>query len=470
MRGRRRHGRPHLKRQNGILFQDGGLLLDSEGQSDPIIGGMDGQDSVSGQTGTLLGNSVVATAHVQTHVHPAANTGLRLSSSETDGIPSVSMLLLSPTSLENGISVSTSEPQTLPQSQGKPSSTSFRSAGSYGKTSTPEPSTPPKSSALASTVASLNASQSSAATSPAHNVNTVGHSVEVYGGIVFGGIIALACIVSFVAWLIRSQRKSMCCCGKREEEDVENQDLGLGLGIYLDKPGPAYNSQEVKSTPIPGSEFGSSQPNPFTLPAIQNIAASSSRYPMTTPRPAPTHLLTTDTVEAPNRVLGPLQIKNYVSGDFPSSCDEGAKSPNLGGFRNPGVEAARESATAITPRFFGDEGQALGMPWPPLNIRSKHALSQVNMTHSPWKKGETARTGGEEEFQRLPTPRFNFANTPKEDEEGNSDGWGATLRSTIYNALSGLTSRSPKPEDDKFTKLPASRSYSNRRSGDVPAG
>ncbi|EJD04835.1 uncharacterized protein FOMMEDRAFT_166600 [Fomitiporia mediterranea MF3/22] len=463
MRGRRRHGRPHLRRQigTGIIFQHkGGMLLDS-GNQDSDIGdvGRDGQQPAPNKTNSASENQSSETARAQAHLHPSAGEH-STPSLDRSRPPGFSTLLLGPTSIIDIVPVIVTASLSNPSAQA--SISSVQPSPTIGSSSSSS------DSVLSSSFpTSQGTTRPSNIASPVSNVNTSGHSAEFYGGIVFGAVVALACLISFVTWLLKSRRKKpLCCGGGRDDEDVENQDLGYGLGLYMDKPINDFDSSKVFPTPFPESTRINSQPGTTTLPTFNDITNSPGRYPSPTMRPVAAHLLTSDTITGPDRLLGPLQIKNYVSGDLPSSGDEAVVHPKIGSE----LEAPCERHASVPPRFPGLEEQGLSSPWPPLNIKSTRGPNQVSVAHTTVKKGEEVQAGGvEDDFRPLPTPAFGYSIAPKDDGISSPDTWGATLRSSIYTALSGLAGSTSKPEEEKPETSQSYGSCSNRWRNVLPS-
>ncbi|KAL5498393.1 hypothetical protein ACEPAH_2535 [Sanghuangporus vaninii] len=407
MRPRRR--RSHSRRQIGVIFNPGGgVLLDSGGQRG-VAG--DNPDQKQQVFSTVPEEQVSSTGHAQPGHHAIPSSSSQPFSSLT--IPS---------------SVASTYASSMNISQASNTAPLVNSSSrSNALTAKPSSSSLSRSETATST---MDASQFSASASSAPTVAAASHSIEFYVGIGFIAAVSMACIFSLAAWLLRSRRKGFTCCfSSKHDEDVENQDLGLGLGLYLDTPGNGFD-QKVHSTSFPETAYTNSQGNHPYLPALHAASSSPHGYPTTLMRPVAPHCSTDSSVQAPDRLLGPLRVRNYVSGDLPSSGDEAAPPP----IREVG--ASREPQPYGTQRYLGVEGKESYMPWAPLNVKSSPVRNQQNIAQSPLRKTEATQAGGEEQNYTLPTPPFGFTRTRK-DEERSPSGWGDALRSSIYAALSG---------------------------------
>ncbi|KAL5525301.1 hypothetical protein ACEPAF_9171 [Sanghuangporus sanghuang] len=432
MRPRRR--RSHSRRQIGVIFNPGGgVLLDSGGQRG-VAG--DNPDQKQQAFSTVPEEQVSSTGHAQPGHHAIPSSSSQPFSSLTIS-SSVASTYASSTNISQARS-------TAPLAD-----SSFRSNALTAK---PSNSSLSRSGTVTST---MDASQFSASASSAPTVAAASHSIEFYVGIGSIAVVSMACIFSLAAWLLRSRRKGFTCCfSSKHDEDVENQDLGLGLGLYLDTPGNGFD-QKVHSTPFPETAYTNSQGNHPYLPALHAASSSPHGYPTTLMRPVAPHSSTDSSVQAPDRLLGPLRVRNYVSGDLPSSGDEAAPSP----IREYGVP--REPQPYGTQRYLGVEGNGSYMPWAPLNIKSSPVRNQQNIAQSPLRKTEATQAGGEEQNYTLPTPPFGFTRTRK-DEERSPSGWGDTLRSSIYAALSGSSEGDSKTDQVGSQALPGSYARSDR--------
>ncbi|KAH8114993.1 hypothetical protein DFH11DRAFT_1590823 [Phellopilus nigrolimitatus] len=492
MRARRR--RAHLKRQgDSLVFQPGAdLLLNSVVQDEPQSQGGSATSTILLQSGESIINlpasvtsGVLNTAtsggRLQTQLLSSSNSWPQASSTEastrTDVAFSISEILFAPSSLQpiafestsvspSPLSLSSSEPSTKSSDTAPaPTQTATTSAAtSNSSTGTPQSST--------ASAASRSTSQSSTSVIPTPQNDAVGHSAEFYVGIVFISIVVVACILSFAAWILRSRRHrpSWCGGGGNEDEDMENQDLGFGLGLYLEKPVDEAGSART----VP-------QSNPFVLPPFTGFASSPQRNPTAVVRPPAAQLRPTDTAESPTQLLGRLQVNNYMEGDFSSSSDEATRPAPAPSRLLVDSESfleelgtPREAYPGLKPRFLGVEGRGLSMPWAPLNVNVKaaRAPSKVDIAQLHSSRSVTAQTEGEDEDEIMPLPMPHFRSTPphvqagENESSGGVDGWSATLRSSLFSALSGLTggtTASVKPPEDNFTTFPPSRSRSNNR-------
>ncbi|KAL5478957.1 hypothetical protein ACEPAI_2244 [Sanghuangporus weigelae] len=435
MRPRRR--RSHSRRQIGVIFNPGGgVLLDSGGQRG-VAG--DNPDQKQQAFSTVPEEQVSSTGHAQPGHHAIPNSSSQPFSSLT-----ISSSVVSQQASYTNLSQDRS---TAPLA-----SSSFRSNASTAK---PSSSSVSRSGTVTST---MDASQFSASASSAPTVATASHSVEFYIGIGFIAVVSMACIFSLAAWLLRSRRKGFACCfNSKHDEDVENQDLGLGLGLYLDTPGKGFD-QKVHSTPFPETAYTNSQGKHPFLPALHAASSSPHGYPTTLMRrPVALHSSTDSSIQAPDRLLGPLRVRNYVSGDLPSSGDEAPPSPRP--IREFGD--LREPKPGGTQRYLGVEGQGLYMPWAPLNVKSSPVRNQQNIAQSPLRKTEAIQAGDEQNYT-LPTPPFGFTRTRKDCEEASPSRWGDTLRSSICAALSGSREGDSKTDQDRSSALPGSYARSDR--------
>ncbi|THH03698.1 hypothetical protein EW145_g6076 [Phellinidium pouzarii] len=478
MRSRRR--RAHLRRQDDIVYQPGaGLLLNNVGQNESqnqddtsLTAGnqQPGGSTVTQSISVTSGTQAIA-GHSQTQIQSLDSSSSQAVSSDTSAVDPISTIFFAPSSLSSVVSASTSLPSSLSSSSSDSSSgQAITSSITLSATSNIVSNSPSSVTTSGASVASLNASQSSSPVLPITNVNAAGHTTVFYGGIVFISIVVFACILSFAAWMLRSQRNRPAWCGGgREDDDVENQDLGFGLGIYLEKPMNGTDPPKASSTSLSDAAHTVPHINPFVLPPVFGFNTSSpGRYPTTMARPPTAHHDTADTAESPRQLLGSLQVNNYMPGDFSSSCDEAAPRETAPRFKDPltmGLGTPREALPGVTPRFLALGGQGLSMPWAPLNVKPSRAFSKADIAQSSSRKSDIMHTTGEGEVPPLPMPPFSDTLSLAGEGGGGADGWGAALRSSIFNALSGLTNGSARPVEDKFTAIPASSSRSNRWRG-----
>lgn len=317
---------------------------------------------------------------------------------------------------------------------------------------------------VTSTNASYTSASASASSSPMLTVSR--HSPQFYVGLSFIGIVVLACLVSFVSWMVRSRRKRPAwCSGENENDDVENQDLGFGLGIYLEKPSES-NDHLVKMPLKSVSEdvWSVQSAHAPNLPQASANLGSPGRFPQPPVRPSAAQGDSSISLEFKNQMLGPLHVKNYVPGDFSSSCDELARPIAAGRKDTPRTRYGmpREAQPGSTPRFLGVEGTGLSMQLPPINIKSSPIPSKTGVAHTPLQASVTARRMAEEDISPLPMPPFCDGVSDAGNGMKRADSWGNTLRTSIFSAWSGLTGAAAKPAEDRYTSLPVGSLRSGR--------
>ena len=279
------------------------------------------------------------------------------------------------------------------------------------------------------------------------------HSTSFIAGMAFLGIAAAACIVALIAYVIRLRRsRSSWRFGLHKDDDVEGQDSYVnGIGMLAEKPNTTFDTPKHSNSFSDGHSI-------HVIPQLPSYANSpGGRYPV--PRPVPPHANSEKSVDAPTQVLGPLKIKNYARGDFPSSCDES------GQFSSP----CAPSPLHGTPRerqapFLGLGSGSLSLPWASESSNSEAMPTPGRLWQTGTLKGTLSDVGGRKTetttIPPLPIPPFD-SNLGLSNEGSRTDGWGATLRTSIFNALSGFTAQ-PKSED-KYTSFAASDTKSSER-------
>lgn len=301
----------------------------------------------------------------------------------------------------------------------------------------------------ASATSSSSTTSASASTLPILSVSR--HSPQFYVGLSFIGVVILACLVSFASWMLRSRRRRPSRRGESNgNSDLENQEFGFGLGLYLEKPSES-NDHLVK---VPLGDFPEDDRSirlrqvPI-IPQVSGYTGSPGRVHFPPVHPCALQDGSTDTLQIRNQTLGPLHVKNYVPGDFSSSCDELVK-PTASPLHN--ILSARygtphEGKASPSPRFRGVGGCAssVRLPPPPIDNGQAPVPSIMNTAHNSSKAGE-------EMFSPLPMPPFRVSAPETTNGVKRADSWGNTLRTSIFNALSGLTGGSTKTvEEERYT-------------------
>ena len=301
-----------------------------------------------------------------------------------------------------------------------------------------------------SSVPSIPTSSSSVTATPVSDVAPSGsaHPAQFYAGIAFLVIVVVAFVLSIVAWLLRSRRGRLSWCfGSSADEDAGSQEANMGLGLFLEKAPANADLPWIPPDPAPNLACST---HPYTLPTINRI--SDSPYPAMM-RPSSAHVRT-DTVQSSGQLLGPLQVQNYMAGDFSSSSENLTKQ----------TRTARETdATSRGQdpfgggRFLAPPTQVSPAPWAPLNVKSVRTPEQVHISRSPALRSIKARheDGHDSDIPPLPSPHFDRLDAPQLEDNNSTDGWGAALRSSFFSALSAVRGQPTKPSEDRFTSLPS---------------
>lgn len=458
-----RKRRPRIKRQNFILQPGGDIYLDSQNQDAAAL--LLDSGTERGITSSNVQPSVIP-IRIDSLVPATQKTQADQSSTEDDIF--ISTILFAPTSHmdipmettgSNAISTTSSAPLNV-SSTNEYSSTLPTSDLSL----TPGPSSIATSNSSMSINFGLSSTLSEITPSASFNptANATGRSVGFYSGITFLSIVVVACLFSLAAWFFRSRKKKKKTWSLDDDiDDIENQDPGFGLGIYLDESHTPNNSNREKQADA--SRTFQSPSDPLAPPPIfQRFADSSREYPAQTLQGT-----SPGSAQSPVQRLGPLQINNYVSGDLPSSCDEGLSlmpPPPIARSARAGTEYGTPREMLDAPRFLGLDGQGLGTPWAPLNIKKTDPSNQLRDKFTSVNKNLDARTERSDEISQLPPlPMPPFQTISQTSSVETTDSWGSSLRSSIFSALSGLAGGTAKQDEDKFTSLPENRMRSTRR-------
>lgn len=417
--GRRR---PFSKRQDGLVLQPGGtFLIDS--------------NSEAFTASTLLDSQSIASDSVSKAVVPSesgAPASVLFSPDDEAGIVSrpATSTTLPPATNSNAPPLSISNP--LPSNSADGSDLTAPSMTlSYPASS-------------ASTAASALPTSSFSPT-----IHISEHSMSFIAGMTFLGIAVVACILTLVVYVTRLKRnRSSWCFGLDQDDDVERQDSyvrGIGIGMLAGKPNTTFDTPK-HSTSLDGIHV---------IPQLLSCANSpGGRYPMR--RPAAPHVDSDESIETPTKVLGPLEIKNYARGDFTSSCDES------GHLSSP----CAPSSQFGTPRerqapFLGLSSGRLSLPLTPVSRKPEATPAPASLL---WTRPIESTVEGSkrksDDILPLPIPPFD-SNLCLSNEGSRADGWGAALRTSIYNALSGLSA--PAKAEDKYTTFAASDAKSSER-------
>ena len=487
-RGRRRAHNVRYRRQSGLLLQPGSGFQLGGSEQEPSASPQNSNPQLpmeipgSQSPAGSAESSASVSSTIQPSVEPQSQSQ---STSQKQAVPSSSSrnelsestILFAPSVITESLAVSlvisaSGSNAVSPSLVSSPSSSSqIQIASSQSVASVSATVSYSSASTLSQTTTSSSASNT-VSSIPANDVSptSASHGTQFYVGLVFLIIAVVACLVSFIAWLFRSQlRRPSWCCGDKEDDDLENQDLGFGLGLFLDKPFRESFPSGMMSLSHEKTEMGETTVLP-PLPSAPNS-------PFRTVRPPPAHLRSTDSVDIPNHSLGHLELRNFMPGDFSSSCDEAAvqrprRSDSYGDLGTP-----REACPGGTPRFMTLGGQGLSVPWSPMNVKSVDSVKQASLGHSPSHRSVVAEAGNVLEswdgFSPLPLPRFSTNNACGEQkvvgavDTGPTDGWGATLRYSIMSALSAVTGGhgSSKVQEDRFTPFPSRMSTNARRDG-----
>lgn len=473
----KRQGNLVLQPGTGILFGVGGQSSASSGSQQPtqasVVTGSTNSSTISAATPSPSSGSSGATSTSATSTKSQSPLKSASQSLGTSSLPSVaspsaslSSILFGPSEVNGVLEPDTTDTSnSLTESTQTPSPTSASSSQS-STSSLVSSSSITSSSSLSNVLSASTASASSQMSVSATPVSDVtpsgsGHSAQFYAGIVFLVIVVVACALSIVAWLLRSRRsRPSWCCGNSADDDVGGQEANMGLGLYLEKP--FDNADPIRMLSIATNNLDS--PRSYTLPAINRI--SDSPYPAMM-RPPPVQVRK-NTSEPPGQVLGPLQVKNYIAGDFSSSSENLAKpySPRgaTGAF---GISNGHDPFGSS--RFPAPPSQTSPSPWAPLNMRSVRAPEQVHFTQSRARGSLKAYPddGHDSDIPSLPSPHFDRQDVlPTEDST--TDGWGATLRSSFFSALSVVKGQPTRTCEDRFTSLPSRGSSASRRK--MPTG
>lgn len=473
---RKRQGNLVLQPGTGILFGGGGqnsASIEQPTQSSVVTGSTNSSPISAATPSTSSGSSgptSTSATNIKSQSPPkTASQSLGTSSSPSAASPSASFssILFGPsevngvlepdtTDTSNSLTESTQTPSPTLASSSQSSTSSLVSSSSITSSSSLS-NVPSASTASAS-------SQSSVSATPVSDVTPSGsgHSAQFYAGIVFLVIVVVACALSIVAWLLRSRRsRPSWCCGNSADDDVGGQEANIGLGLYLEKP---FDNADPIRMPSISATNNLDSPRSYTLPAINRI--SDSPYPAMM-RPPPVHVRK-DISSPPGQVLGPLQVKNYIAGDFSSSSENLAKP-----YSPRGATGAFGASNGHDPfgssRFPAPPSQTSPAPWAPLNTRSVRAPEQVHFTQSRARGSFKAHPddGHDSDIPSLPSPHFDRQDVlPTQDST--TDGWGATLRSSFFSALSAVKGQPTRTSEDRFTSLPSRGSSAFRRK--MPTG
>lgn len=471
--------------------QDDGIVFDTGGPGPPLlpVANVPGAPVASPASAV----SSPATASVSTAV-PNQSTSSSLSSQQQTTVQDTTQAALS------SVLVGPSGPGTLQQifsqvsgnSSMQPSSTSAVSAASSsamntssssssapGKTAvvsrlTSEPSSSvagfpvvgsPGATSISLSVATTASSGRPIATNVANVAGAESHSTQFYIGIAFGVIAGCAVILAFIAWLVRTTSRRT----DKKKRDLENRDLGYGLGFFLD-PAIQENPPKIPMPQIPEMTMAGrrdmksiSESNPFADPPCAPQNPFGLR-PLPMNRPAAIHLRSTDSAE--RQVLGPLHVKNLAPGDMSSSSSFESLRNNSAS-NNPCDQAP---AMNMSPRYLTVRDQGLSVPWaqtgtsavnPPPQVQgfpTTNSLSAVSDSDGHWN-----------DHPPLPSPDFHLSRNAAA-EDGSAEGWGASIRNGLFSAISVVTkSRSSNLDTfngDKYTSFPSHPSfrYGPRRS------
>lgn len=471
------------KRQGNLVLQPGtGILFGGGGQGSALNGSQQPTQATVGTGSTSSSPISVATPSTSSGSSGATSTSatstksqsppktasqsLGISSSPSVASPSASFssILFGPSEVNGVLEPDTTDTSSsLTETTQTPSST-LASSSQSSTSSLVSPSSITSSSSLSNVLSASTASASSQSSVSATPVSDVtpsgsGHSAQFYAGIVFLVIVVVACALSIVAWLLRSRRsRPYWCCGNSADDDVGGQEANMGLGLYLEKP---FDNAVPIRMPSVSATDNLDSPRSYTLPAINRI--SDSPYPAMM-RPPPVHVRK-DISSPPGQVLGPLQVKNYIAGDFSSSSENLAKP-----YSPRGATGAFGASNGHDP--FGSSrfpAQTSPAPWAPLNTRSVRAPEQVHFTQSGARGSFKAHPddGHDSDIPSLPSPHFDRQDVPP-TQDSMTDGWGATLRSSFFSALSAVKGQPTRTSEDRFTSLPSRGSSASRRK--MPTG
>ncbi|TDL27082.1 hypothetical protein BD410DRAFT_783248 [Rickenella mellea] len=494
----------YIDRDADIMFGNGGqaTLFENNGDSPPLLGDTNSQLSRSSEVPQpSAAQSPIATSHgavsaagtMQTMAYSVFPSVEAISHSFTSSNAREAQSTLSTVKTSSAVSQTMASPTHTVQSAFTPSSSSlFSSTSTDSQTITsisatselvPSTSATPDSTTIVATATSTSGSAiASQATALASGITTVvpqsatGRSAEFYVAVAFATIVALAFLLSFAAWLLRSQKRNpQWCWGKRKEDDIEDRDLGFGLGGYasfmdevalekenivspIDSPRRSFarSSQELRHPP----SLTLPLQNPFTVPLPTSFAIS----PYPNPRPLPVHLRASDTQARDPQILGPLHVANFMPGDTSSSSDESSRPNSRHSFNNyaelldagiPGSECGtpRELEAGVTPRFMGLEGRGLAVPW-----MHNRLPTRPPSVHSARSRASSLSVHSEKHWEDLPPLPFPSQMSNERQPDTGIEGWGASLRSGLASAISAVTghlSRSPSTKpDDHLTPVP----------------
>ncbi|KDQ56091.1 hypothetical protein JAAARDRAFT_320385 [Jaapia argillacea MUCL 33604] len=370
--------------------------------------------------------------------------------------------------------ISSSSPVDSGATSSSPStSSSATTTTNKSQTSSPQSSEtiPPSTSVTSAPSATGSSSaapiQSAVATTPSPTAASAASSHKTSSGIgiAFGTITAVAFLAALVAFFFRAHRRARqrrrTASSKwpwNDDQGMEEKDIGFGYGVgvghssgtggwdhepepVLDAAEPADSYYRTEHGDFHQDLFGSVQ-FPPGIHVESRGEDSHNQFPNTSPLPP--SVVSADF----GAQHGSLQIANMVPGDVVLSGDEFSRPATALDMapQDRVLGTPRELVPGEKPRFLGLHDGGLRVPW---GKDTEHGSDDGVSRESNW--------------EPLPFPGDSSARdagTACEVPSGRaSEGWTASLRSNLANALSAvsggyISGSSQGIEEDKFTSLP----------------